>query len=64
MRRTVLAAADGLEVIDPLAAPDARQDVVLLRLTVGWNQNADRPADQLGSGIPEHPFGAQHCTTG
>ena len=39
--RAVLSLADGVEVFDTLAAPDARQHHVFFAQTLGWNQDRD-----------------------
>src|SRR5258706_10146185 len=40
-------------MIDLLAAAQARDDLVFLRLTVGWNDPADGLADHLRGGVAE-----------
>jgi hypothetical protein len=40
-------------VIDPLTPPDASEDVVFLRFTVGWDEDSDRLSDQLRSCVAE-----------
>ena len=58
----VLGAADGLEMVDTLAAPDAREHAVLLLAPILRNDERDVPADglgrrpaegALGGGVPE-----------
>ena len=52
IERAVLPAANRLVVFDALAAPDARQDLVLLLLPIVGNEAADRLAHHLGRGVP------------
>ena len=54
----VLAPADGLEVIDPLAAPDARKNLGLLAQPVMRDQDGDGPADDLLGLESEQPLRA------
>ena len=46
---TILGDARGLEVIDPLAAPDFLQDLLLFRVQLRRNDDRDRLADDLVS---------------
>ena len=45
-------------MLDPLAAPDTRQDLGLLAAMVRGDDHGDRVADGLGGGVAEEPFGA------
>ena len=54
----VLAAADGLEVLDRQAGADARQHLGLLAHPILGNEDGDRPADHLLGGVAEHAFRA------
>src|SRR5690606_7405680 len=51
----ILAAPDGFEMIDPLAAPYLREDSGLLVQTILRNEHCDRLADCLFGGIAEYP---------
>ena len=42
---------------DPLTGSDAAQHHVFLGLTIGRDDHANRPADGLGGGVPEHALG-------
>ena len=44
--RAVLAPANGVEVVDALAAPDVRQDHVLFAKAIGRDQHGDRLTDR------------------
>ena len=57
-RRPVLCQAHGFEMIHPLAAPEAFEIVILLRLQLRWNQPfaLDCPPDSVAA-VPEHPLG-------
>src|SRR5439155_26618507 len=50
----VLADADGFEMIHPLTAAQARQDLLLLILSIAGNNPGDGVADHLGRGITEN----------
>jgi hypothetical protein len=52
--RAVLALPDRFEVVDLVAAAQARQHVVFFALAVGGNQGADRFPDDLLGGVAEH----------
>ena len=56
-QRAVLAPADRLEVVDPLATPDALEDRRHLVLPPRWRQERDRPADHLGGSVAEEALG-------
>jgi len=53
----VLGATHGLEVIDPLAPPDAREHVVLFRPPILGNDQRDGAADGLRRRPAESPLG-------
>ena len=55
--RAVLAAAHGLEVVHRLSATDAPQDVGLLAMSIGRDDQQDGLADRLGRGIAEQSLG-------
>src|SRR5690606_24347337 len=44
-------------MLNALAAPNALQDIVLLRLPLRRNENANRLPDEFFAGIPEHALG-------
>src|SRR5262249_38690749 len=54
----VLAPADGFEVVDALAASDARENFGLFIEPVGRDQDGDRLSDHLCSLIAEQTLGA------
>ena len=56
-RRPSLVIAHGLEVIDSFAPSHPGQDVVFLGLPLGWNENADRPSNELFRGVAEEALG-------
>ena len=55
-QRSVLAAADGLEVVEAIAAANAGQRLVFLGLAILRDQPADRRTDHLGGTVAEHPL--------
>ena len=57
IERSILAAADGLEVVEAIAAANAGQRLVFLGLAILRDQPPDRRADHLGGGVAEHPLG-------
>ena len=55
--RAVLPQPDGLEMIDDLAAPDGPEHMVLFRLPIGRDDQANGLPDHLGRRVTEQPFG-------
>ena len=53
----VLSLSDRLEMVDDLAAADAGQHVVLLRVPLQGNDQLDVVADGLRRAVAEHPLG-------
>ena len=54
----VLALPHGVEGRDPLSAPQAGDDAVLLFISIGAHQERDALADRLFRGVAEDPLGA------
>ncbi len=55
-RRAVFPLAHGLEVIDALSAPDARQHLIFFALAIRGNEQPDRLADNLVRRVLKHPL--------
>ena len=55
----VLGHPDGFEMVDPVAAPDLREDDILLGHAVGGNQNPNRLANQFRPAVAEQSLGGR-----
>src|SRR5690349_2192038 len=53
---SIFAAADGFVMVDALAAANALQVIQLLVPTIGWNDQCNRPSDNLFGCIAENAF--------
>ena len=60
---SVLAATDGIIMINALAPPYALKDLWFLTYTIFWNQDRDRFADDLFGCIAEQPLGTSIPTS-
>jgi hypothetical protein len=52
----VLGAAHRLKVMDPFAATNPSDDVVLFGLTIGGDDDANRLPDEFRGAVAEHPL--------